>query len=151
MNCRRCLWFKPPKSKSELLYDWRFTANQFVLASRPLRPTTRFFFSINSCGNRPYVTSSLTRRWVCLLWICLAFRQMYISHIQHVTENSSFLRSTPPFRGPLNCSRCGLHRKHPFKQFLYCCVRTLLSNGSGIVACLHSRCLAMTVYPAPLF
>jgi hypothetical protein len=32
------------KSKSKLLYDWRFTANQFVLASSPLRPTTRFFF-----------------------------------------------------------------------------------------------------------
>jgi hypothetical protein len=30
--------------ESELLYDWRFTANQFVLASSPLRPTTRFFF-----------------------------------------------------------------------------------------------------------
>jgi hypothetical protein len=33
------------KSKSKLLYDWRFTANQFVLASNPLRPTTRLFFS----------------------------------------------------------------------------------------------------------
>jgi hypothetical protein len=33
------------KSKSKLLYDWRFTANQFVLASSPLRLMTRFFFS----------------------------------------------------------------------------------------------------------
>jgi hypothetical protein len=33
------------KSKSKLLYDWRFTANQFVLASSPLRPTTTFFFN----------------------------------------------------------------------------------------------------------
>jgi hypothetical protein len=32
------------KSKSKLLYDWRFTANQFVLASSPLRPTARDFF-----------------------------------------------------------------------------------------------------------
>jgi hypothetical protein len=70
------------KSKSKLFYDWRFTANQFVLASSPLRPTTRlFFFQLNSCGNSPHVTSSLTRRWVCLLRICLAFRQVYISHI----------------------------------------------------------------------
>jgi hypothetical protein len=30
-------------SKSELLYDWRFTANHFVLAPGPLRPTTRDF------------------------------------------------------------------------------------------------------------
>jgi hypothetical protein len=34
------------KSKLELLYDWRFTARQFLLSSGPLRPTTRdFFFS----------------------------------------------------------------------------------------------------------
>jgi hypothetical protein len=32
------------KSKSELLYGWRFTANQFILASSPLRLTTRDFF-----------------------------------------------------------------------------------------------------------
>jgi hypothetical protein len=25
------------------------------------------FFQLNSCGNNPYVTSSLTRRWICLL------------------------------------------------------------------------------------
>jgi hypothetical protein len=30
------------------------------------------------------------RRWGCLLWICLAFHQVYVSHIQHVIENSSF-------------------------------------------------------------
>jgi hypothetical protein len=70
------------KSKSELLYDWRFTAIQFVLASSPLRPTTRDCFpQLNLCGISPYVTSTLTRKWICLLWICLAFRQVYISHI----------------------------------------------------------------------
>jgi hypothetical protein len=46
----------------------------------------RFLFQLNPCGSSPYVASSLRRRWVCLLWICLAFHQMYISH----TENSSF-------------------------------------------------------------
>jgi hypothetical protein len=35
------------KSKSKLLYDWRFTANQFILASSPLRLTTRNFFFPN--------------------------------------------------------------------------------------------------------
>jgi hypothetical protein len=48
-----------------------------------------FVFLLNSCGNSPYVTSSLMRRWVCFLWICLAFCQVYVSHIEHVTENSS--------------------------------------------------------------
>jgi hypothetical protein len=48
-------------SESELLYDWRFTANQFVLATRPLRLTpSHFIFQLNTCGHRPYVTSSLT-------------------------------------------------------------------------------------------
>jgi hypothetical protein len=31
-------------SVSELLYDWRLTANQFILAPGPLRPITRDFF-----------------------------------------------------------------------------------------------------------
>jgi hypothetical protein len=33
----------------------------------------RFFLQLNPCGHRPYVTYSLTRGWVCLLWICFAF------------------------------------------------------------------------------
>jgi hypothetical protein len=41
---------------------------------------------LNPCNNSPYVTSSLTRRWVCLIWICLAFHQAYV---WHVIENSS--------------------------------------------------------------
>jgi hypothetical protein len=32
------------QSNSELLYDWRFTANQFILAPSPLRITTSNFF-----------------------------------------------------------------------------------------------------------
>jgi hypothetical protein len=47
------------KSRSELLYDCRFTANQFVLAPSPLRLTTGDFFQLNPCGHSPYVTSSL--------------------------------------------------------------------------------------------
>jgi hypothetical protein len=56
--------------KSKLLYDWRFTANQFVLAPSLLRTTTRDVSpQLNPCDISPYVTSYLTRRWVCLLWI----------------------------------------------------------------------------------
>jgi hypothetical protein len=33
------------------------------------------------------------------------------------------------------------------QQFLQCCLYTLLSDDSGIVACLHSGCLAMAVSP----
>jgi hypothetical protein len=43
--------------RSELLYDWRFTANEF-LATSPLRPTTRIYiFRLNICGYSSYVTS----------------------------------------------------------------------------------------------
>jgi hypothetical protein len=48
-------------SKSELLYDWRFTVNRFVLVPSPLRLTIRelfFFLQLNLCGYSPYVTFS---------------------------------------------------------------------------------------------
>jgi hypothetical protein len=87
-------WRLTRESESKILYDWQFTAKKFVLLSSPLRSKTReFFFQLNLCSNSPYVTSSLTRRFVCLLWICLFFRQVYTSHICHVIENSSFFTS----------------------------------------------------------
>jgi general stress protein CsbA len=59
------------QTERELLYEWRFTANQFNLAS-PLRLTTsNFIFQLNTCGYSPYVTSSLTRVWVCRLQLVL--------------------------------------------------------------------------------
>jgi hypothetical protein len=74
------------KSKSKLLHDLWFNANQFVLASRPSRFNTRdFFFNLTL-----EVTSSLMRRRVCLLCTCLAFRQVYVMHMYHVIQNSSF-------------------------------------------------------------
>jgi hypothetical protein len=42
-RCHSTTLFCP--SKSKVLYDWRFTANQFVLVSSPLRPTTRDFLT----------------------------------------------------------------------------------------------------------
>jgi hypothetical protein len=60
------------ESESELLYDWRFTAIQFVLATSPLRLTTsNFIFQLNTCGYSAYVTSSLTKGWVCRLQLLL--------------------------------------------------------------------------------
>jgi hypothetical protein len=53
-------WTELTELKSKLLYDGRFTANQFVLASSPLRPTTRDFFQLN-----PYVTSQNTKWQFC--------------------------------------------------------------------------------------
>jgi hypothetical protein len=59
-------------SESELLYDPRFTVNQFVLATNPLRlSTSNFIFQLNTCGYASYVTSSPTRGWVCRLKLLL--------------------------------------------------------------------------------
>jgi hypothetical protein len=59
-------------SGSELLYDWRFTAKQLVLATSPLRLTTNtFIFQLNTWGYSPYVTSFLTRGWVCRLQLLM--------------------------------------------------------------------------------
>jgi hypothetical protein len=42
--------YSEPESESELLYDWRFTANQLVLGTSPFRLTTSIFFQLNTCG-----------------------------------------------------------------------------------------------------
>jgi hypothetical protein len=64
---------------SELLYDWRFTANQFVLATSSLRPTTRIFiFQLNACGYSSYVTFSLSRGSVCCLQLLLGLASAVI-------------------------------------------------------------------------
>jgi hypothetical protein len=51
LSSHSLLTILPPDNSelaSELLYDWRFTANQFILASNPLRITTRDVFSTES-------------------------------------------------------------------------------------------------------
>jgi hypothetical protein len=58
-------------SEWELLYDWRLTANQFVLAIKPWDSRPVIFFQLNTCGYSPYVTSSVTRAWVCHLQLLL--------------------------------------------------------------------------------
>jgi hypothetical protein len=59
------------QSESELLFDWRLTAKQFVLATSPLRLTTsNFIFQLITCSYSSYVTPS-QRRWVCRLQLLL--------------------------------------------------------------------------------
>jgi hypothetical protein len=66
-------------SQSELLYDWRFTANQFVLMTSPLRlMTSNFIIQLNTCSYGPYVTLSLTRGWVCRLQLLLVLTSAVI-------------------------------------------------------------------------
>jgi hypothetical protein len=76
-----------------LLYDWRFTANQLVLATSPLRLITSiFFFQINTCDQSPYVTFSLLRGWVRRLQLLLALASAVILRSEsHGTHNHILL------------------------------------------------------------
>jgi hypothetical protein len=66
-------------SQSELLYEMRFTTNQFVLATSPLRLTTsNFSFQLNTCFCSPYVTPSLMKGWVCRLQLLLVLASSVI-------------------------------------------------------------------------
>jgi hypothetical protein len=54
----------------ELLYDCRFTAHQFILATSPSR--------LNTSGYSPHVTTSLMRGWVCRLHLLLVLASAVI-------------------------------------------------------------------------
>jgi hypothetical protein len=72
-------WLNSQKSESELRYDWRFTANQFVLVTSPLwLATSNFIFQLNTYGYNPYETSSLARGWVCHLQLLLVLASAVI-------------------------------------------------------------------------
>jgi hypothetical protein len=67
------------ESELELLYDWRFTANQFVLTTSPLRTTaSNFILRLNTCSYWPYATFSLTRGWICRLQLMLVLASAVI-------------------------------------------------------------------------
>jgi hypothetical protein len=66
-------------SESALLYDRLFTTDKFVLATSPLRLTiSNFIFQLNTCSYSPYVTSSLTRGWICRLQLLLIIASAFI-------------------------------------------------------------------------
>jgi hypothetical protein len=62
-------------------------------------PQARFFFQLNTCGRSPYVTSSLTREWVCRLQLLLALVRAliprYESHRTHDHILLSQIRDHP--------------------------------------------------------
>jgi hypothetical protein len=64
--------------ESELLWDWQNTAHQYVLATSPLRLITSDFCQLNPYDECPYVTSPLTRKWVCNLQLLLGLARAVI-------------------------------------------------------------------------
>jgi hypothetical protein len=72
-------------------------ANQFGLATSPLRLTTTvFFFQINTCFRSPYVKSSLTRAWVCRLQLLLAPTRTVILRYEPRGTHEHILFQTSP-------------------------------------------------------
>jgi hypothetical protein len=68
--------------------------HQPVLATSPLRLTTsNFIIQLNTCGYSPYVTSFVTRGWVCRLQLLLALVSAVIlrSESRHFTVSDSRL------------------------------------------------------------
>jgi hypothetical protein len=87
-------------TQSQLLYNCRFTASQFVLATSPLRlMMSNFIFQLNTCRNSPYVTSSLMRGWVGHLQLLLVLANAVIlrseSHGTHDHILLSQIRDSP--------------------------------------------------------
>jgi hypothetical protein len=61
---------------------WLVVYRQSVrLGTKPLETHDQRFFQLNPCGHNPYATHCLMRSWVYFLWICLAFCQVYVSHL----------------------------------------------------------------------
>jgi hypothetical protein len=117
------------------------------------------FFQRNLCDNSPYVTSSLTRRWVCLLWYEYAW-----PFVKCTFRTYSLLLKILPFAlhtSPLSlqalqdssCLSCRViyslgadHTENTASNNTSIVSRGQLpSNGSNTVAYLWSCCLAMTV------
>jgi hypothetical protein len=114
-SCTKCYWneihgrhvtqvCEITDSESELLYDWRYTANQFVLATSPLRLTTsNFILQLNTCCYSLYVPSYLTRGWVCRLHLLLVLARAVLlrpeSRGTHDHILPSQIRDSPSLEG----------------------------------------------------
>jgi hypothetical protein len=116
-------------SVTSIIWRWRFAANQFVLATNPLRITTRIFFQRNTCAHDPYVASSLTRWWVCCLQLQLVLASAVIlafdsletyDHIllSHIRYSLNLEDQVPVFISPTK-SVARLYPQHwvPFSLF----------------------------------
>jgi hypothetical protein len=135
-------------SESELLYHWRFTANQFVLETSLLRlTTTNFIFQLNTCGYSPYVISSLTTGWVCRLQLLLVLASAVIlrsesrgihDHIllPQIRNSPKLEDEVPVFISPRN----RVARLYPQAlSSLFIASYDSQVDGGGIRPCLYAR------------
>jgi hypothetical protein len=87
------------ESESELLYGWRFTANQFVLATSPLRLTTcNFFFSWTLAVI--VLCNILSEERMSVVYNCAGPRQRSHSQIRVGLETSLYSVEADPYKTP---------------------------------------------------
>jgi hypothetical protein len=69
----------PPLIVIVIVTLWQAVYRQSVcLGAKPLETHDKIFFQLNTSGYSPYVTSSLTRGWVCHLQLLLALTSAVI-------------------------------------------------------------------------
>jgi hypothetical protein len=79
-----------------VLYDLRFTANQFLWRRAPWDSRPVMFFQLNTCGHSPYITSTLTRGWVCRLQSLLGLASAVIPRSECRGTHDHILESQIP-------------------------------------------------------
>jgi hypothetical protein len=89
---------------------------------------------------------SLTRGRVCLLYMLLVLASAVFLGSESLGSRDHIVG---PFSWYFDC-RHGPHREHLFQKFLNCCMGTLLSDGSGIVLCVRSCCIAAGAFTEPI-
>jgi hypothetical protein len=92
--------------RSRSFYNWRFTTNQFVLATSPSRLTTSSFtFQLHTCVYSSYVTSALTKRYVYRLQLLVVLASAVIlrseSRATHDHILVSQIRDSPNLEGQI--------------------------------------------------
>jgi hypothetical protein len=63
------------------------------LGDKPLQIHDQYFFQLNTCGYSPYVTSSLTREWVCRLQLLLGLASAVILWFEFRSTHDHILLS----------------------------------------------------------
>jgi hypothetical protein len=79
-------------------------------------------------------------------WLASPLYALSEDRIENISSNNYIIACIPVAVGPWR----GSHLKHSFQQLLHCCVSTLFRDGSGMVACFQSRCLALAVLLTPV-
>jgi hypothetical protein len=111
----------------------------------PWAPQPKIFFQLTSCGNGPYVTSSLTRGWVCRLQLLLALATAVVLRSKsHRTQDHILLSQiwdSPNLEGQVAVfisPRIRVAKLYPQALgSLFVASYDLQGYGGGIWTCLH--------------